>query len=775
MREHGRRSPVSASPDRPDSADGSDGPVGLGKPAVTGGLDPSGGPSSDPSGDTAVSDAPLPGASSLELHARREALFDADRVFGRPIAPAAALFFAATVAFAAWHIATNVWISEPARWQNAIHFAGFAFIAAITTRSFGRGEPSRAGTIANLMFGVALAASAIWIAAAENGVYVRTLAKTGQPWQFGVLDWAAGLLVILGAMELTRRLTGWIIPILILLSLSYILFLGEMLPGAFRAASLPLDDVLFRSLYNDEGMFGTIASISSSNITLFMIFGAFLVVSGASDFVIEMSKIVAGRFRGGAAFVAVISSALTGTISGSAIANTASTGVITIPMMKSNGFRPQFAAGVEAASSTGGQLMPPIMGAGAFIMASYTGIPYGTIVAVSVVPALLYFLSVMFIVRIEAVKHAIGTDRVEAVDRKKLLAGFLNFVLPLGIMTWLLVSGRTPSFAAVFAIGTLIVISWISPNRMGPKNISRALSMGIKTSVMTAVLLVAVGLINNAVTTSGLANTFALMIAQWSQGSLLFALLLVTLVSLVLGMGLPVTAAYIVLSILSAPALAGMLADGLIVQQLVAGIGDPVAAMSFALFDPTLGATLADGMPLAEAKALMASIPFDVAVAIRPLLVDAETTTLFLLTAHLIVFWLSQDSNVTPPVCLAAFTAAGIAGSRPMATGVEAWKIAKGLYIVPLLFAYTPLVGAELPELVRLAAFALCGIYASNCLLQRYAEGPLAVWHWPLIAAGIVGCYWPLAWLPNLVGAVCVLVLVLTTRHRRHADAAVVI
>ena len=158
------------------------------------------------------------------------------------------------------------------------------------------------------------------MAHAENGVYARTLAKTGQSWQFTPIDWIAGFIVIIGAIEITRRLTGWIIPILVILSISYILFLGERLPGAFRAASLPLDDVLFRSLYNDEGMFGIITTISSANITLFMIFGAFLVVSGASDFVIEMSKSIAGRLRGGAAFVAVMSSALTGTISGSAVA-----------------------------------------------------------------------------------------------------------------------------------------------------------------------------------------------------------------------------------------------------------------------------------------------------------------------------------------------------------------------------------------------------------------------------------------------------------------------
>jgi len=280
--------------------------------------------------------------------------------------------FVGVCLFALWHMATNIFLHEPGIWQNCIHFAGFGFLAAITTGKAGRKSPLK--YCGNVAFGVLISASSLWIAAAENGLYERTLAKTGQAWQFGILDWAAGIIVIVGAIELTRRLTGWIIPVLVVLSLTYILFLGEMLPGAFRAASLPVNDVLFRSLYNDEGMFGIITTISSANITLFMIFGAFLVVSGASDFVIELSKSIAGRLRGGAAFVAVMASALTGTISGSAVANTASTGVITIPLMKSNGFRGRFAAGVEASASTGGQLMPPIMGAGAFVMASYTGI-----------------------------------------------------------------------------------------------------------------------------------------------------------------------------------------------------------------------------------------------------------------------------------------------------------------------------------------------------------------------------------------------------------------
>ena len=334
-------------------------------------------------------------------------------------------------------------------------------------------------------------------------------------------------------------------------------------------------------------------------------------------------------------------------------------------------------------------------------------------------------------------------------------------------MTTLLVSGRTPSYAASVAIGTLILVSFLTPNKMTPRNLSKALSLGIKTATMTAILLVAVGLINNAVTTSGIANTFALMIAQWSQGSLLLALTLITIASLVLGMGLPVTAAYIVLSILSAPALAGMLADSVIVEQLVQGISDPGVAAMFMLVDPELPARLAAGIPEEQARELLSNIPFDISVALRPLIVDAAIMTTFLLTAHLIVFWLSQDSNVTPPVCLAAFTAAGIAGSKPMATGVEAWKIAKGLYIVPLLFAYTPMIGADLPELLRIGIFSLAGIYALNALLQRYSEGPIPWWGYPVFIIGAIGCFIPLNWVFNLAGTAAVGAMIFLSARRQ--------
>jgi len=695
------------------------------------------------------------------------------------------IILAVGLVFGLWHVATNVYLIEPGLWQNAIHFAGFAFLASVTISPWGRRANHRLAWTADIIYGCLIAAASFWIAWSESAVYERSLAVTGQGWQFTVVDWAAGILVIFACIDLARRVSGWVIPILIILSLSYILFLGASLPGVFRAASLPIDDVLFRTLYNDEGMFGILASISSTKITLFMIFGGFLVVSGANSFVIEISKIVAGRIKGGAAFVAVLSSALTGTISGSAVANTASTGVITIPLMKANGFRPAFAGGVEAAASTGGQLMPPIMGAGAFVMASYTTIPYGTIVAVSLVPALLYFLSVAFIVRIEAVKYNAGAHIDMTVDMGKLISGGLVFILPLAVMFWLLLTGVTPDYAACWAILALIVTSWVislaarllpkgifEPVVMGPKRIGEALVSGVRASIMTAILLTAIGIMNNAIVTSGVGNSFSLMIAQWSQGSLALAILLIALASLVLGMGLPVTAAYIVLAILTAPALAGLMSDGLVVQQLVAGIGDPATAALFFLVEHPLAAQVTAGMTEAEAWELVRNIPFEVAVTIRPALIDPSVQLTFLLTAHLIIFWLSQDSNVTPPVCLAAFAAAGIAGSRPLQTGFESWKIAKGLYIVPLLFAYTPLISGSWTEIMQIGFFALFGIYATNALIQWHAEGPMKPLTALLMVLGAIGAYWPLDLLYNIGGALLVLVAIVLSKRGRPTEGA---
>lgn len=671
-------------------------------------------------------------------------------------------FFA--ISFGLWHILTNILLNEPGIWQNAIHFGGFALVSAIIGPRSDRFVKYKTILIFDIIYGVLVFVATLWVANAENALYERTLKAPGQGWDFEPIDYLAGGLVIFAAIDLTRRMTGWIVPALIIFCLSFLLFLGEMVPGVFRTASIPVSDVIFRSLYNDEGMFGTITTISSSSITLFMIFGSFLVFSGASEFVIEISRVVANRFRGGAAYVAVLSSALTGSVSGSAVANTASTGVITIPLMKSNGFRSSFAGGVEAAASTGGQIMPPIMGAGAFVMASYTGIAYSTIVAVSVLPAILYFLSVAFAVRIETMRSNLDFHQARDIDMKKIRCGALNFIIPLAVLIWMLMSGYTPNYSASFAIAVLVVCSWLTPYKMDRKRICRALISGIRTGAMTAILLTAVGLINNAVTTSGIGGAFSLMIVQWSQGSMLIALFLIAIASLVLGMGLPVTAAYILLAVLIAPSLANILAHQVVVAQLADGVNNATVQGIIMLLDPTIATDLPNGLGVDGARELVAVLPLEIAPLVRAAIVPASQMASFLLVSHLIVFWLSQDSNVTPPVCLAAFAAAGIAGARPFETGLRAWKIAKGLYIIPLLFAYTPLITGDFWEVVQTGFFAAFGIYATYALIQGYSEAPLKWWGYGLLILGAIGCYWPSDLAANIAGALSVIMVIFLPR-----------
>ncbi len=634
--------------------------------------------------------------------------------------------------------------------RNALHFAGFAALAAVL---YPIKRASTAGLVFDLIFAVLVAGSAIYLSLAENAIYDRGV-------KLAPLDWAAACICILGAIELTRRLTGFIIPALIIIALSYVAFWGKYIGGVFAFPGLKVETVVFRSIFGDDAMFGSIARISSTYVFLFIIFGAFLLRSGAGEFVINLARAVAGRMVGGPGIVAVIASGLTGTISGSAVANTASTGVITIPLMKRAGFKPKFAGGVEAAASTGGQLMPPIMGAGAFVMAAFTQIPYEKIVAVAALPALLYFLSVAFFVRIEARRENLPPMPSEGQTMRSAFAeGGASFVIPIGVLIGLLVSGFTPTYAAVFGICAVVASSWLTRNPMGPKAVFEALVMGSKGMVLTAVLLCSVGLVVNVIATAGIGNTFSLMIAGWSGGNILVAIILVALASLILGMGLPVTAAYIVLATLSAPALAGMISDQFVIDQLAAG-NLPETAKAILLFGvPEQAELLARELTRAEASDLVRTLPLEIAGPLRDMVVPPEVATTAILSAHMIIFWLSQDSNVTPPVALAAFTAAAIAKAPAMATGVASWKLAKGLYIVPVLFAYTPLLSGDWPAMIQVFLFAVVGVYALSAMLQGCMERPFGPVMRALSAAAGFACLWPEALMINIIGAVAVLAL----------------
>jgi TRAP transporter 4TM/12TM fusion protein len=404
--------------------------------------------------------------------------------------------------------------------------------------------------------------------------------------------------------------------------------------------------------------------------------------------------------------------------------------------------------------------MPPIMGAGAFVMASFTQIPYETIVATAALPALLYFLSVAFFVRIEACRLNLAPmDNEGETLWSAVKTGGAPFLIPITLLITLLVMGFTPNYAAVFGIGAVIVSSWASANPMGPKAVFEALVMGARSMVMTAVLLCAVGLVVNVITTAGIGNVFSLQISNWAGSNLLIALALVAIASLVLGMGLPVTAAYIVLATLSAPAIAGMIGDREVVQIIAAGQLPESAKAIFMLGAPDAIPKLSGPMPLSEARQLVASLPLEVAQPLRDQVVPPEMATVALLSAHMIVFWLSQDSNVTPPVALAAFTAAAIAKAPAMATGVASWKLAKGLYIVPVLFAYTPFLSGDWGAALTVFGFGVVGIYGLSACLAGAMEGPLS---WPLrLVAGAAGAaaLWPDVFAVSVAGAVVVLLL----------------
>jgi TRAP transporter 4TM/12TM fusion protein len=650
--------------------------------------------------------------------------------------------------FGMFHIYTNVFASISELWFSAIHFGGFAALCALSFHDPAAYEPRRTSANAwRLVLAVLSVAVAAYLILFEDALYARET-------EFMLADYLFASLAILLAIEITRRTSGWFMPVLIVVSISYMLFLGRYVSGVFAFPGLSMETVLYRSYFSSAGMFGFVANISATYVFMFILFGSFLLKSGAGDFIIKLAHSVAGRFTGGAGIVAVIGSALMGSVTGSAVANTVSTGVITIPMMKRSGFRPQFAAAVEAAASTGGQLMPPVMGAGAFVMASYTQIAYTQIIAASALPALLYFLTVAFFVRGEAKRSGItANNETHAPGPASVFRQGAHFIFPLAVLIGILAAGYTPVRAVSFAIGAVIFTSWLSRTPMTARDCFDAVVDAVRTMATTAVLLVAVGLVINVVTTTGLGNAFSLMIVEWANGSLVLTLLLIALASLILGMGLPVTASYVVLATLAAPMLFDLVSrDAMLAVMQGADLpGSVRATMDLFGGDPTIA---------------LREMPLEMKQLLRSELLDPGLLAGMLLSAHLVIFWLSQDSNVTPPVCLVAFAAAGIAGSRPMATGFTAWKLAKGLYLVPLLFVYAPLITGTWMQRLEVVVWSGLGLFALCGLLQWYLEKPLNIASAGFLLLSAILLLWiPLGLWMHVAGAVLLIGLVLWQRR----------
>jgi len=599
-----------------------------------------------------------------------------------------------------FHLWVNTVGVMPEIQRNAVHYGFMLFMGFLYYPLLKK----RARETLPIDYGLAVlsVAVALYLVLFEDALHARNEVPIA-------MDLVAAAVAIVLMLEITRRTTGFLIPVLAAIFLAYALGLGKIFSGLWNFPGVTVPRMLYRMYFAPDGIFGTIATISSTFVFLFVLFAAFLLKSGAGEFIIDLAMAAMGRSVGGPAKIAVFGSGLMGSVSGSAVANTVGTGSITIPMMKRCGFLPKFAAGVEAAASTGGQLMPPIMGAGAFIMSQWTQIPYLTIVGVSFIPAIMYFLTVAFFVHFRAKKRGLRPLREEEIPKvRDVLKRGWNFFLPILVLMGFLIYGFTPTFAASAGIASIVVSSWLNPHtRMGFRDILDALASGAQNMVSTGVILLCSGIIIGVVLLVGMGIKFSILISSISGGSLIFTIVLIALASLILGMGLPVTASYIVLAVLAAPAMT------------------------------MLGASL--------------------------------------LSAHMLIFWYSQDANVTPPVCLAAYSAAGIAGSRPLETGLESWKLAKGIYIIPLLFCYTPIL-FEGPawQAIETAVVGLAGLYFFAAMFEGYHLGPLS---WPrrIGYAAVATCLlWP--WMVmHVVGAAGTVLLVTLEKaalRRQEATAA---
>jgi len=436
-------------------------------------------------------------------------------------------------------------------------------------------------------------------------------------------DMVIGLLAVFLVLEAARRVIGLPMVIISLLFIAYA-FLGPYIPGKLAHRGVSLNNFAQHIFFTTEGIMGLPIGVSSTFIFMFLLFGAYLEKTGMGEFFINLANSVSGSSPGGPAKVAVISSGCMGTLSGSSVANVVGTGSFTIPMMKKLGYKNEFAGAVEATASTGGQLMPPIMGAAAFLMAEITNTPYFTIIKSAAIPALLYYFGVWAGVHFEAKKlNLLGMpkDQIPKIGHVMKTRGHL--IIPIIVVMFLLIRGFSPIRAALGAIvATLICSSFTKDTRLNLGDLTDGLIKGAKSALTVIAACACAGIIIGVVTQTGLGLKMGSVIVGLAKGNLFLTLFFTMITSLILGIGVPTTANYVITSTIAAPAL---------------------------------------------------------------LMLGVE-----LIPAHMFVFYFGIIADVTPPVCLAAVAASGIAKSEPMRTGVQATRLAIAAFLIPYIFVMSP-------------------------------------------------------------------------------------
>jgi TRAP transporter 4TM/12TM fusion protein len=654
-----------------------------------------------------------PSAIDAQRAREIEEQFESERRV-RPLPPRlGGLVFVVLIAFALYHYIT-AGIGFPIdHWHMGIHLSGVLFLIFLLYPAR-RGRPSGPVAVSRWhILGVPLwdwaaglisVFAALWIGISWDGF---SGTWQGEPWKLAEqamrqgnpadVDVVLGTALTVLVLEATRRTVGWVLPIIIIVFILFALY-GQHMP--FQILMHP--GVTWRQFINHiyfpaEGLFGIALWIVATVVFLFVVFGAVAQRMGLGQLFVDVSTIVAGRFMGGPAKVSVVSSALFGTISGSAVANVVSTGSLTIPNMKRLGYPGHFAGGVEAAASAGGQVTPPIMGAAAFIMAEYLKMPYSSIALAAVVPAAMHYLGVMVIVHFEAKRLGLkGLERHELPRLGPVLAQGWPAILPLAVLLYVLFSGYTPYMAAFWGITTAIAIGLVNPmKRVHWTEFADALQQGARGALAVGAICAAVGIVIGVISLTGLAFRLGFMVTGAAQDlgkvlhaglaiapwelftlkdiTLFLSMVFIAIACVLMGAGVPTTALYIMLVTVAQPAFTNL------------------------------------GVPP--------------------------------LATHMFVLFYGIISEVTPPVCTSAYAAAAIANSNPWKTGFTAFKLSNAKIMVPFIFCYSPVMllvlpGWNWPEFLETTLTAALGTFMLGIAFVGYGWARMPMPHRVLLGIG---------------------------------------
>ncbi|MDR1885480.1 MAG: TRAP transporter permease [Synergistaceae bacterium] len=559
------------------------------------------------------------------------------------------LFYLACIAVSLYHFVTSFVGTPVVHKHRALHVAMMLILGFIMYPFCRRSNYKRVSLVDWILIALSAAVPIyVWVE------YAGIISRAGRP---NTPDLIMATILVVLVMEASRRMAGWALPILSLVFIVYGLY-GRNLPGMFGHRGYTWLQLSNHFFANTEGIYGSSVSVAASYIFLFILFGAVMGKSGMGSFFNDIAMALAGHTKGGPAKVSVIASGLLGSINGSAVANVVTTGAFTIPLMKRTGYSSDFAGAVEATASVGGQLLPPVMGAAAFIMAEILSVKYSVIIVHAAIPALIYYLGIIIQVQLRA-----GKNNLVGLSRDKLPKPWLvmkdkgHLLIPIAVLIYLLLfSGTTVVYSAVITIIVTVVIACLKKStRMSVRDICDSFAEGAKATVPVAMACACVGIIVGVTSKTGFGLTMANAIIALGHQNLLFTLVFTMITCMILGMGVPSIPAYIITATIAAPALSKL------------GI-PPIAA-------------------------------------------------------HMFAFYFAMFANLTPPVALAAFAAAGLSGGDPMKTGFAAVKLAIGGFIVPYMFIYSPqllLINTSFFEGVRVAIGACFGVFMIASAVEGY-------------------------------------------------------